>query len=187
MLLTHPKKIGFQRALRERRAPCASLLLRSHAKLRCSSFPTDSTGVLCCVCRLSPPMNPRTGGLFHATAATESDCAGAGSGERCVETKKMYFKKAPAPDLTQHRAAAARSSLHRHTPPRQQRGHATGPVSAHRRDGMFRAAIYERHWDPACIVRRSSSSSVVHAHVCDNHRLVATMKTAFAVARLTKS
>ena len=49
---------------------------------------------------------------------------------------------------------------------------------------MLRAAIYERHWHPPCIVRRSSSLSVVHAHVRDNHRLVA-IKTAFA--RLAKS
>ena len=48
---------------------------------------------------------------------------------------------------------------------------------------MLRAAIYERHWHPPCIVRRSSSLSVVHAHVRDNHRLVA-IKTAFA--RLAK-
>ena len=33
-------------------------------------------------------------------------------------------------------------------------------VSAHRRDGMYRAPIYERDWRPSCIVRRSSSSSV---------------------------
>ena len=47
---------------------------------------------------------------------------------------------------------------------------------------MLRAAIYERDWHPSCIVRRSSSSSVVH--VCDNRRLVA-IKTAFV--RLTNS
>ena len=53
--------------------------------------------------------------------------------------------------------------VHRHkTTPRQRGGrHATGPVSAHRRGGMFRAPIYERDWRPSCIVRRSSSSSVV--------------------------
>ena len=76
--------------------------------------------------------------------------------------------------------------VHRHTTTPRQRGgrHATRPVSAHRRDGMFRAPICERDWRPSCIVRRSSSSSVVHAHVRDNRRLVA-IKTAFA--RLTKS
>ena len=56
--------------------------------------------------------------------------------------------------------------------------HATGPVSAHRRVGVFRAAIYERDWRPSCIVRRSSSSSVVsgartHCDARDNRHLVA--------------
>ena len=53
--------------------------------------------------------------------------------------------------------------VHRHTTTPRQRGgrHATGAVSAHRGDGMFRAPIYERDWRPSCIVRRSSSSSVV--------------------------
>ena len=56
--------------------------------------------------------------------------------------------------------AAAARSVHRYKPPGQ-RGHATGLVSAHRRDGMLRAAMYERDWHPFCIVCRSSSSSVV--------------------------
>ena len=104
-------------------------------------------------------------------------------GSGMPKPKNAFLKR---PHLTQHRAAAARS-VHRHTPLRQracQRDHATGPVSAHRRDGiMLRAAIYERDWHPPCIVRRWLSSSVVHALVRDN-RLVA-IKTAFA--RLTKS
>ena len=52
--------------------------------------------------------------------------------------------------------------MHRHTTTPRQRGgrHAMMPVSAHRRDGMFRAPICERDWRPSCIVRRSSSSSV---------------------------
>ena len=61
------------------------------------------------------------------------------------------------------RASDRSGGVHRHTTTPRQRGgrHATGPVSAHRRDGMFRAPIYERDWRPSCIVCRSSSSSVV--------------------------
>ena len=79
-----------------------------------------------------------------------------------TKPSKRTFK-APA-HLTQHRAAARWSGgVHRHTTTPRQRGgrHATGPVSAHRRDGMSRAPIHERDWRPSCIVRRSSSSSVV--------------------------
>ena len=101
-----------------------------------------------------------------------------------TKPSKRAFK-APA-HLTQHRAAARRSAPPHETTPRQRGGrHATGPVSAHRRGGMFRAPIYERDWRPSCIVRRSSSSSVVSGQWCthfdarDNRRLVA-IKTAFA-------
>ena len=120
----------------------------------------NCTGVASHIPRAKPPTNPLNGGLFHATAATKPGCAGAGSGERHDETKQTHFLKRPHTSL---RTARPPGRVHRHTTTPQQRGgrHATGPVSAHRRDGMFRAPIYERDWRPSCIVRRSSSSSVV--------------------------
>ena len=51
---------------------------------------------------------PNGGLLFHATAATNSICAGAGSGERAACRNKKRTFKAPA-HLIQHRAAARRS------------------------------------------------------------------------------
>ena len=85
---------------------------------------------------------------------------GAGSGERHDETKtKNELLERPH---TSRSTARPPGGVHRHTRTPRQRGgrHATGPVSAHRRDGMLRAAIYERDWRPSCIVRRSSLSSV---------------------------
>ena len=134
--------------------------------------------------RRSPPTNPLNGGLFHATAATKPDCAGAGSGERHDETEQTLLKH-PHISLS---TARPPGGVHRHTTTPRQRGgrHATGPVSAHRRDGMFRAPICERDWRPSCVLHRSSFVVVVSGQWCctrcdtrDNRRLVA-IKTAFA-------
>ena len=57
-----------------------------------------SVGVLECSANSVPgwPPNPPTRGLFHATAAPNRDCAGAGCGERRAVTQKRTFnKKAP--------------------------------------------------------------------------------------------
>ena len=51
----------------------------------------NCTGMLCHIRRAQPPTNPQNGGLFHATAATKPDCAGAGSGERHDETEQTHF------------------------------------------------------------------------------------------------
>ena len=56
-----------------------------------------------------PPTNPRNRGLFHATAATKPDCAGAVLGGSGMPKQKKNTFKAPA-HLTQHRAAARRSA-----------------------------------------------------------------------------
>ena len=79
-------------------------------------------------------------------------------GMACRNQKNALLKR---PHLTTQHRAAATQSVHRHTPPRQ-RGHATGPVSAHRRDGILRAAIYERGWHPSCMLHRSSFVVVVN-------------------------
>ena len=50
-----------------------------------------TAGVLSHIRRAQPPTNPLNGGLFHATAATKPDCAGAGSGERHDETEQTHF------------------------------------------------------------------------------------------------
>ena len=50
-----------------------------------------NTGVASHIGRAQPPTNSLNGGLFHATAATKPDCAGAGSGERHDETEQTHF------------------------------------------------------------------------------------------------
>ena len=72
------------------------------------------------------------------------------------------FPQNPAPKRF-HPALRPPGGVLRHTTTPQATGgrYATGLVSAHRRGGMFRAPIRERDWRPSCIVRRSSSSSVV--------------------------
>ena len=115
--------------------------------------PRGGTGLVHHIRRAQPPTNPPNGGLFHATAATKPGCAGAGhgagSGERHDETKNALLKH-PNTSLS---TARPPGGVHRHTTTPRQRGgrHATGPVSAHRRDGTFRtrgpgfrAPIYER-------------------------------------------
>ena len=52
---------------------------------------TRNTGRASHIRRAQPPTNPLNGGLFHATAATKPDCAGAGSGERHDETEQTHF------------------------------------------------------------------------------------------------
>ena len=134
--------------------------------------------------------NPPNGGLLHATAATNpiSISAGAGSGERHAcrpETHKTHalLKR---PHLTQHGAAAARSA-HRHTPPRRQRGHATmhatGPVSAHRRGGMLRAAMCHVRARLAPVLCRSSFVVVAIRQWC-THMCVTTAVSSLFEPRL---
>ena len=149
---------------------------------------------LCRVRRRSPPTNPRNGGtgVYFTQPPRRNPIAQVlvpGSG---MSKQQKRILKRPQTSLSTARPPGG-SGVHRHTttPPRHQRGgrHATGAVAAHRRDGMFRAAMYERDWRPSCIVRRSSSPSVVccgqwctHCDARDNHnhrRLVA-IKTAFA-------
>ena len=108
------------------------------------------------------------------------------NGPRKVKIMPVCLSVSAPAHLTQHqhRAAARRSSPPHDDPSATGRApRHTGPVSAHRRDGMFRAPICERDWRPSCVVRRSSS--VVSGQWCthfdarDNRRLVA-IKTAFA-------
>ena len=49
------------------------------------------------------PTNPPNGGIFHATAVANPDCASADSGKRCGETKNSSFNT-PAPTPQHHRA-----------------------------------------------------------------------------------
>jgi len=110
-------------------------------------------------------------------------------GSGMTKPSKRTFK-APA-HLTQHRAAARRSAPP-HDDPRQRGGrHATGPASAHRRGGMFRAPIYtsaigarlvsfvyfEEYFESFVVV--VSGQWCTHCDARDNRRLVA-IKTAFA-------
>ena len=51
---------------------------------------------------------------------------------------------------------------------------------------MLRAAIYERDWNPPCIIRRSLSRRQWRTHMCvssDNRRLVAIIKPCLLVWR----
>ena len=71
-----------------------------HCSTQFTGLVTPNTGRLGRI-RASPSRgtNQPNGGLFHATAATNPICAGAGSGKRRDETKKRTFNT-PAP--TQH-------------------------------------------------------------------------------------
>ena len=114
--------------------------------------------------RAQPPTNPLNGVYFTQPPRRNPAARVLVSGSGMTKPSKRTFK-APA-HLTQHRAAARRPeeefTATRRPTPRQRGGrHATGPVSAHRRGGIFRAPTYERDWRPSCIVRRSSPSSVV--------------------------
>ena len=108
--------------------------------------------------RAQPPTNPQTGVYFTQPPRRNPAARVLVPGSGMTKPSKRTFLKRPHTSLSTVRPPGG---VHRHTTTPRQRGgrHATGPVSAHRRDGIFRAPIYERDWRPSCIVRRSSSSS----------------------------
>ena len=134
-----------------------------------------------------PPTNPRNG-VYFTQPPRRNPIARVLVPRSGMPKQKNALLKRPHTSLS---TARPPGGVDRHTTTPRQRGgcHATGPVSARRRGGMFRAAIYERDWRPSCIVRRSSSSSIsgqwcTHCDTRGTRRLVA-IKTVFA--RLTKS
>ena len=120
----------------------------------------QATRVACQIHRRSCRRTPETGVYFTQPPRRNSIARVLIPGSGMPKQKNALLKR-PHTSLSTARPPGGVHCHHTTTTPRQRGGrHATGPVSAHRRDDLFRAAIYERGWRPSCIVRRSSSSSV---------------------------